>query len=88
MSFSEKRLSGELRSGSSNAGGGYVEEGRQQFLIRGIGLLRSPDEILDVVVAERNGVPVLVRHIASVSTGAVPRQGAAGYGPSRLDRGR
>src|SRR5947207_489463 len=57
--ISLQQLFSSLERGSSNAGGGYVEEGRQQFLIRGIGLLRSPDEILDVVVAERNGVPVL-----------------------------
>jgi cobalt-zinc-cadmium resistance protein CzcA len=67
-----------LERANSNAGGGYVEQGRQQFLIRGIGLLRSPEEVLDVVVAERNGVPVLVRHIASISIGSVPRQGVIG----------
>ena len=67
-----------LERGSSNAGGGYVEQGRQQILIRGIGLLRSAEEILDVVVAERNGVPVLVRNLATLSVGSVPRQGVIG----------
>src|SRR5512135_2924474 len=61
--ISLQQLFAALAGGSSNAGGGYVDQGPQQFLIRGIGLLRSPDEILDIVVAERNGVPVLVRHI-------------------------
>ncbi|HKU69773.1 MAG TPA: CusA/CzcA family heavy metal efflux RND transporter [Burkholderiales bacterium] len=73
-----QQLFSAIERGSSNAGGGYVEQGRQQFLIRGIGLLRSPDEILDIVVAERNGAPVLVRHIATLSKGAVPRQGVVG----------
>jgi cobalt-zinc-cadmium resistance protein CzcA len=76
--ISLQQLFSSLERGSSNAGGGYVEQGRQQFLIRGIGLVRSPEEILDVVVAERNGVPVLVRNIASVTIGAVPRQGVVG----------
>lgn len=67
-----------LERGSSNAGGGYVEQGQQQFLIRGIGLLRSAEEILNIVVAERNGVPVLVRQIATLSVGSVPRQGVIG----------
>ena len=67
-----------LERGSSNAGGGYVEQGRQQILIRGIGLLRTAEEILDVVVAERNGAPVLVRHIAALTVGSVPRQGVIG----------
>src|SRR4051812_8188021 len=76
--ISLQQLFSALERGSSNAGGGYVEQGRQQFLIRGIGLVRSPDEVLDIVVAERNGVPVLVRHIATLTTGAVPRQGVIG----------
>ena len=76
--ISLQQLFSALERGSSNAGGGYVEQGRQQFLIRGIGLLRSADELLDVVVAERNGVPVLVRHVAALSVGSAPRQGVIG----------
>ena len=76
--ISLQQLFSALERASSNAGGGYVEQGRQQFLIRGIGLLRSADEILNVVVAERNGVPVLVRHIATLSVDSVPRQGVIG----------
>ena len=76
--ISLQQLFSALGRGSSNAGGGYVEQGQQQFLIRGIGLLRSADEILDIVVAERNGAPVLVRHIAALSVGSVPRQGVIG----------
>ena len=76
--ISLQQLFTALERGSSNAGGGYVEQGRQQFLIRGIGLLRSSEEILDIVVTERNGAPVLVRHIAKLSIGAVPRQGVIG----------
>lgn len=76
--ISLQQLFSALERGSSNAGGGYVEQGQQQFLIRGIGLLRSADEILDIVVAERNGAPVLVRHIAALSIDSVPRQGVIG----------
>ena len=76
--ISLQQLFSALERGSSNAGGGYVEQGRQQFLIRGIGLVRSPEEVLDIVVTERNGVPVLVRHIATLSIGSVPRQGVIG----------
>ena len=76
--ISLQQLFSALERGSSNAGGGYVEQGRQQILIRGIGLLRSAEEILDVVVAERNGAPVLVRHIAALTVGSVPRQGVIG----------
>jgi cobalt-zinc-cadmium resistance protein CzcA len=67
-----------LQRGNANAGGGYMEQGPQQFLIRGIGLLRSADDIGNIVVAERAGVPIRVKDIGEVNTGAVPRQGLVG----------
>ena len=72
------QLLAALQKSNANAGGGYVEHGQQQFLIRGIGLLRGASDIETVVVAENKGVPVLVRDIAHVAIGAVPRQGVAG----------
>jgi cobalt-zinc-cadmium resistance protein CzcA len=73
-----QQLFSALERGNANAGGSYLEQGRQQYLIRGIGLLRSADDIGNIVVAERNGVPVLVKHIADVTIGALPRQGIVG----------
>ena len=72
------QLSEALSRGNANAGGSYLAQGRQQYLIRGIGLLQSPEDIGNIVIAERNGVPVLVKNVAEVSIGAVPRQGVAG----------
>src|SRR5262252_3431834 len=73
-----QQLFSSLQRGNANVGGSYLEQGRQQYLIRGIGLLRTPDEIGNIVVAERNGVPILVSHVAQVTVGAVPRQGIVG----------
>ncbi len=67
-----------LAKGNANAGGGYIEQGGQQYLIRGMGLLRSAEDIRNVIVAERRGVPVLIRDLAEVTVGAVPRQGLVG----------
>src|SRR5437870_1695352 len=67
-----------LQRGNANVGGSYLEQGRQQYLIRGIGLLRSADEIGSIVVAERGGVPILVKYLANVSVGSIPRQGIVG----------
>jgi cobalt-zinc-cadmium resistance protein CzcA len=67
-----------LGRGNANAGGSFLEQGEQQYLIRGIGMLRSGDDIGDVVIASHNGTPLLVRDIATVVTGAVPRQGLVG----------
>ena len=75
LGVSMQQVFAALGRGNANAGGSYIERGEQQYIVRGIGLLRSPNDIGDIVVAQRNGVPVLVRDIASVNIGAVPRQG-------------
>ncbi len=67
-----------LQRGNMNAGGGYIEQGEQQFIIRGVGLLKSPDDMKNVVIAEHQGVPVLLSDIATVDTGFQQRQGMVG----------
>ncbi|MEY5099329.1 MAG: hypothetical protein RJA36_2048, partial [Pseudomonadota bacterium] len=76
--LSYQNLLDALGRGNANAGGSYVAQGSQQFTIRGIGLLRSPEEIGQIVVAARGGTPILVRDIAQVKIGAVPRLGTVG----------
>src|SRR5262245_1707915 len=73
-----QQLFAALGRGSANAGGGYLDKGEQQYLIRGIGLLKSADDIGNIVVTERNGTPLLVKDISTVETGGVPRQGLSG----------
>jgi cobalt-zinc-cadmium resistance protein CzcA len=72
------QLSQAIQRGNANAGGSYVEQGRQQYLIRGIGLFTGAEDIENVVVAERDGSPILVKNLARVVVGSVPRQGVAG----------
>lgn len=67
-----------LGRGNANAGGSYVAQGAQQYTIRGIGLLQSADDIGRIVVDARGGTPILIRDIADVRIGAVPRLGVVG----------
>ena len=67
-----------LGRGNSNAGGSYVAQGAQQYAIRGIGLLRSVDDIGQIVLSSRGGTPILIRDVAQVKIGAVPRLGVVG----------
>jgi cobalt-zinc-cadmium resistance protein CzcA len=67
-----------LSRGNANAGGNYIEEGEQQYLIRGVGLLRSSTDISSIVVTEHGGTPILIRDLADTSVGSVPRQGLVG----------
>ena len=73
-----QQLFAALGRGNANAGGSYVEQGSQQFLIRGLGLLRSAEDIGNIVVASHGGTPTLVKDVADVTIGAVPRQGFVG----------
>ena len=72
------QLSQAIQRGNANAGGSYVEQGAQQYLIRGIGLFTGPQDIENAVVAERGGTPILVKNVARVRIGSLPRQGVAG----------
>jgi len=76
--LSFQNLLDALGRGNANAGGSYVSQGSQQFAIRGIGLLRSAEDIGQIVVTSRNGTPILIRDIAQVKVGAVPRLGTVG----------
>ncbi|HEY4088497.1 MAG TPA: CusA/CzcA family heavy metal efflux RND transporter [Bryobacteraceae bacterium] len=67
-----------LGKGNANAGGSYLEQGDQQYLIRGIGLLHSPDDIGNIILDEHGGTPLLVRDVSDVSLSSVPRQGTVG----------
>ena len=61
---------------NANAGGGVLRSAAEQYLIRGVGLIRSVDDIGNIVLKEERGVPVFVRDVAQVEIGAAVRQGA------------
>ena len=76
--ISLQQLYTALNRGNSNVGGSKVTQGGQQYFIRGVGLLRSADEIRTIVVAAHAGAPVLVRDLAEVSVGNLPVEGIVG----------
>src|SRR5256885_13548675 len=76
--LSLQQLYTALGRGDANVGGSKVTQGSQQYLIRGVGLLRSPDEIKSIVINAHNGTPVLVKDIAEVTISNVPIEGIVG----------
>jgi cobalt-zinc-cadmium resistance protein CzcA len=76
--ISLQQLVGALGRGNANAGGSYTEQGAQQYLIRGVGLLRGPEDIQRTVIGAHLGTPVRVQDVATVVVSAIPRQGIAG----------
>ena len=67
-----------LGRGNANVGGSKVTQGSQQYLIRGVGMLRTADEINQIVIAARSGTPILVKDIAEVAASNVPAEGIMG----------
>lgn len=68
-----------IQQNNLNTGGNIVERGGQGFAVRGIGAIRSEEDILNIVVSSYKGVPVFVRDIASVEIGPPPPSGILGY---------
>jgi cobalt-zinc-cadmium resistance protein CzcA len=61
---------------NANASGGILPVRAEQYLIRGVGLIRTLEDIGNIVVREKNGVPLYVRDLAEVTIGHEVRQGA------------
>ena len=65
-----------LERNNSNAGGSYVEVGAEEYVVRGLGLARSLEDIGNVIVAERENAPVYVRNVGTLAFGGEIRRGA------------
>src|SRR3954462_8164642 len=61
-----------------NVGGNTVNIGAQSAVVRGVGLIRSIDDLNNTMVSQSGGNPVLVKDIATVTVGEKPRLGIAG----------
>src|SRR3954469_16297207 len=69
----------QLGSNNANAGGGFYSQGGQFFYVRGLGQVRSLEDIGNIVAATHNGIPVYVKDVATVAIGHAPRLGQFGY---------
>ena len=66
-----------VAANNQNVGAGYIERNGQQFLVRVPGQVSGLDEIRDIVLDRREGVPIRVRDVAGVGEGPELRTGAA-----------
>src|SRR5712671_2336123 len=67
-----------LNNSNINVGGNTVNIGPQAAVVRGVGLIRSADELSNTMLTQSGGNPVLVRDVAAVHVGHKPRLGIAG----------
>ena len=84
-SLSIRDIAQAVDANNQNAGGALLDNGQQSMAVRGVGLIQSPDDIRNVVVANNGDVPVYVRDIGHVQVGAAPRSGIFALG-QKTDR--
>ena len=66
-----------LQKNNLNVGGSVLQSHSQQYLVRGIGLLQSAEDIGNVVLKTESGVPVLIRDVGEPRIGQAVRQGGS-----------
>ena len=67
----------KVRGSTNEVGGRLLEMGGAEYMIRGLGYLRSLSDLETVPVATKNGTPVLVRDLGTVTFGPDIREGVA-----------
>ncbi|HTH94062.1 MAG TPA: CusA/CzcA family heavy metal efflux RND transporter [Rhodocyclaceae bacterium] len=64
-----------LTNANANVGGDTVRTGEQRYVVRGVGLIQTLDDIRNIVVAVNKTVPIRVGDVAEVTIGNAPRLG-------------
>jgi heavy metal efflux system protein len=69
----------QLSTNNSNAGGGFYSQGGQFYYVRGLGMVKTIDDIGNIVLATKNGIPTYVNDVGKVQIGSAVRLGQFGY---------
>ncbi len=78
FNLSLSQVTSAIKANNANAGGSLLVRGEQAAVIRGIGLVRSLDDLGNIVVASSQGTPVFLRALGRIQSGAVTRNGIGG----------
>jgi heavy metal efflux system protein len=65
-----------LEKNNENTGGAYIDKQPYVYFIRGLGLVKNISDIEKIVVKNNNGIPILIRDVATVGEGSATRYGA------------
>ncbi len=73
------RVIERIRASTNEVGGGVLELSGAEYMVRGLGYIRSLKDLADIPVAVKNGTPVLVKDLGTVNFGPAPRRGVADW---------
>lgn len=69
-----------LEATNASVSAGFIDEGGQEYLVHGVGRVRTLEDVGETLVVQRGDEPVLVRHLGEVRVGAALRRGEGSYG--------
>jgi cobalt-zinc-cadmium resistance protein CzcA len=75
--LSVREVAEALAANNINAGGNFIEQGGEEIIIRGLGLIKNESDIKDIVLKSVGGTPVKVGQVADVVIGPAFRRGSA-----------
>ncbi|NEP13010.1 MAG: efflux RND transporter permease subunit [Symploca sp. SIO2C1] len=79
LNVSLTEVTNAARGANSNAPGGFLIGGGQELLVRGIGQVKSIEDLQQSVVKVQDGKPILLKDVAEVKTGAALKRGDASF---------
>ena len=65
-----------IEANNRQVGGQYIDQGPEQYLVRGLGLVRGEEDLGNIVVKEADGTPVYLRDVATILQAGALRFGA------------
>jgi cobalt-zinc-cadmium resistance protein CzcA len=68
-----------VQKNNQNTGGNVIAQGGQGFAVRGLGAVKTSDDIESIVLTSDNGVPVFIKDVASIEIAPPPPSGVLGY---------
>jgi heavy metal efflux system protein len=76
--ISLKQIRDTIQANNANAGGSILNEGELGAVVRGVGLIQSLSDLGNVVVTQKNGVPIFLSDLGHIRLGALQRSGILG----------
>jgi len=65
-----------VANNNANAPGAYIEHKQEQYVVVGVGLASTMQDIGNIIIKSEGGVPIFVRDVAAIDIGSAIRQGA------------
>ncbi|MBS1609575.1 MAG: efflux RND transporter permease subunit, partial [Bacteroidetes bacterium] len=65
-----------INKSNVNVGGDVIKRNGQAYVVRGIGVIDDPSDIENIIITKVNGVPLLVKNVATVREGGKPKLGS------------